>query len=192
MVENNASSTDPQPETRPYRPYTWRSSKVDRRTSAIEGTGAFARERIVKGELLWIKGGHIVHGSVLETFDRRFADYALQISDEFFLAPLSEEEIDSLVVFHNHSCDPNVGPEGQICFVALRDIEAGEELTTDYATIVHDEKRYKMRLQCACGTPHCRGLVTGEDWKRPELQERYGVHFSPFILKRILGKRTAS
>jgi uncharacterized protein len=164
---------------------SWRSPKVERRESPISGVGAFAREDIQPGELLWIKGGHIVPAAALESFERRFADYALQIDDEFFLAPLSEDEIDSLVIFHNHSCEPNVGPEGQISFVALRAIAAGEELTTDYATIVHDEKRYPLEMPCSCGTAKCRGTITGRDWKLPELQKRYGRHFSSFILKRI-------
>lgn len=31
------------------------------------------------------------------------------------------------------------------------------------------------------------GLVTGEDWQRPELQERYGDHWIPLLLKRQRG-----
>lgn len=26
---------------------------------------------------------------------------------------------------------------------------------------------------CRCGTDLCRGQVTGQDWRRPELRERY-------------------
>lgn len=33
------------------------------------------------------------------------------------------------MIFSNHSCDPNIGVRGQIVFVALRPIAAGEELT---------------------------------------------------------------
>lgn len=119
-------------------------------------------------------------------FPRHFADYALQISDQFFLAPLEEEEIGPLVIFHNHSCEPNVGPEGQICFVAMRDIAEGEELCCDYAMIVQDEQRYEMKMKCNCGTPSCRGVISGQDWRNLELQKRYGTHFSSFILRRIL------
>lgn len=38
----------------------------------------------------------------------------------------------------NHLCNPNVGVRGEITFVAMRDIKAGEELTTDYAMIDDD------------------------------------------------------
>jgi len=36
-------------------------------------------------------------------------------------------------MFLNHSCEPNVGILGQIIFVAMRNIDSGEELTIDYA-----------------------------------------------------------
>jgi hypothetical protein len=31
---------------------------------------------------------------------------------------------------------------------------------------------------CHCGSARCRGKVSGEDWKLPELQQRYGNYFS--------------
>ena len=31
----------------------------------------------------------------------------------------------------------------------------------------------------------CRGLITGGDWKRPELQERYAGFFSSYITRKI-------
>jgi hypothetical protein len=50
----------------------------------------------------------------------------------------------------------------------MRDIRAGEELTTDYALFFdHDQT-----MQCRCGTPSCRGTVSGRDWQRPDLQRR--------------------
>ena len=81
----------------------------------------------------------------------------------------------------NHSCDPNLGIQGQIVFVALRDIEKDEELTFDYA--MTDDEVYEMK--CNCGTPHCRGIVTGKDWMRKELQKKYDGYFSWFIQKEI-------
>ena len=51
------------------------------------------------------------------------------------LTPVSEAEFEGLMMFLNHSCEPNVGIQGQIVFVALRGVAAGEELTLDYATI---------------------------------------------------------
>jgi hypothetical protein len=36
-----------------------------------------------------------------------------------------------------------------------------------------------------CGSPLCRRLITGADWRLPTLQERYCGHFSPFINRRL-------
>jgi SET domain-containing protein len=46
------------------------------------------------------------------------------------------------MIFSNHSCEPNIGVQGQIVFVAMRDIAAGEELTHDWATT--DDEDYRM------------------------------------------------
>ncbi len=34
---------------------------------------------------------------------------------------------------------------------------------------------------CRCGSPICRGIITGNDWQLQEVQERYQGHFSPFL-----------
>ena len=77
----------------------------------------------------------------------------------------------------NHSCDPNLGLQGQIVFVASRDIEENEGLTFDYA--MTDDEEFEM--SCNCGSPNCRGVVTGRDWMQRELQEKYRGYFSWFI-----------
>jgi hypothetical protein len=65
---------------------------------------------------------------------------------------------------------------------ARRDIAAGEELTLDYALF---SVAPEWRMECHCGSSLCRGVVTGNDWRLAELQERYAGHFSPFINARI-------
>jgi hypothetical protein len=68
---------------------------------------------------------------------------------------------------------------------AWREIEAGEEITTDYA---YGEASPSYRLEpCACGSRLCRGRVTGDDWRLPELQQRYRGHFTPHIERLIQG-----
>jgi uncharacterized protein len=88
----------------------------------------------------------------------------------------------------NHSCEPNLGLQGQIVFVALRHIAADEELTFDYA--MNDDEPGEM--QCFCGRPHCRGTITGSDWRKPEIQSKYIGYFSWFIQRRIDAMRKAS
>ena len=73
------------------------------------------------------------------------------------------------MLYTNHSCDPNLAIQGQIVLVAMRDIPSGEELTIDWATT--DDGDHTM--QCRCGSPDCRGTVTGKDWMREDLRRKY-------------------
>jgi hypothetical protein len=40
-------------------------------------------------------------------------------------------------------------------------------------------------MDCACGSPRCRKLITEQDWMIPELQVRYKGFFSPYITDKI-------
>jgi hypothetical protein len=71
--------------------------------------------------------------------------------------------------------------KGQIVFVAMRDIEPGEELTHDWATT--DDDAYEM--ECNCGADNCRNVVTGQDWRRKDLQEKYRGYMSWYLEERI-------
>lgn len=85
------------------------------------------------------------------------------------------------MLFLNHSCEPNVGFAGNIVLVAMRDVGTGEELTTDYA--LFDD--YYGEMECHCGTVSCRGTIGGRDWRRPNLQHKYGNYFSSYLMRRI-------
>ena len=82
----------------------------------------------------------------------------------------------------NHSCDPNCGLTGQIVVVALRPIEVGVQLTFDYAMC---DGYPEVLFDCECGSTSCRGQVTGDDWRIPELQSRYCGYFSPYLERRM-------
>ena len=105
----------------------------------------------------------------------------IQVADDLFIAPDSAGRREGSMLFTNHSCDPNIALQGQIVFVAMRDIVPGEELTHDWATT--DDLDYSIR--CHCGSPRCRGMVTGRDWMRPDLQARYRGWFCWHIQRRI-------
>lgn len=143
------------------------------------GCGVFARQPIKKGELLSLWGGRIVAESELNFDMRDFTQRIIQIEEGLYLE--TPELLEPTDCF-NHSCDPNIGFIGQIGLVAMRDIEVGEELNFDYAMCdgsVYDE------FDCYCGASNCRGRVTGNDWKNPELWERYHGYFSPYLARRI-------
>src|SRR5438128_8437825 len=106
------------------------------------------------------KGGQIVSRDFLEReATPRPAPVEIQIDDDLFIAPVAEEEREGSMLYSNHSCDANLGLRGEITFVAMRDIRAGEELTHDWATT--DNNDYS--LKCKCGAPNCRGTLTGKD-----------------------------
>ena len=63
----------------------------------------------------------------------------------------------------------------------MQDIEAGEELTHDWATTVDLE----YELDCNCGSPECRGIITGKDWKNSDLQQKYKGWFCWHLQRKI-------
>jgi len=160
---------------------TYRSPKIQVREDTLSGRGVIALQDIAKDEIVAIKSGHIVTRDQLERIDAEVGDFALQIDDDFYLSPSRPDEVDDMTVFINHSCDPNVGFKGQVVYVARRDIEAGEELCHDYSM----ERSDNYSLDCHCGSPLCRGKITGNDWKLPDLQQRYGDYFSTYLLNKI-------
>ncbi len=149
--------------------------------SGIHGRGLFAAKPIRKNEIVAIKGGHILSRDQLKKKRKIVGDSYIQIDDDFFLAPLTKEEHDTVMMFINHSCGPNVGVKGQITYVAMHDIKPGEELTLDYAMIDDDD----FTMTCGCNKPNCRKTISGRDWKRKELQKKYGEYFATFILNKI-------
>lgn len=155
------------------------SSKLEGRLIPSKGgRGLFARERVRAGEMLLVWGGDVVTSEMLHRMSEEKLRLSVQIEEDLYLVTPNEGPADWV----NHSCDPNAGLVGQIVLVALRDIRAGEEICFDYAT--SDGSPYD-EFECGCGSRHCRGHVTGDDWQLPALQTRYAGHFSPYIQRRI-------
>lgn len=143
------------------------------------GMGVYAREFVAKGERLMVWGGAIVDDAHLQELPEVLRSHSVQVEEGLYLASvIADDDAD----FINHSCAPNAGLNGQIVVVAMRDIHPGEEVCFDYA--MSDSSPYD-EFTCQCGTPVCRGRVTGNDWMRPELQERYQGYFSPYLQRRI-------
>jgi hypothetical protein len=122
-------------------------AKVVMKDSPIHGKGVFASQRIEPGEVI-IDGCREV------------------LSDEAVKALPTEERIllsvmDGLNIlmkpparFVNHSCNPNARGSDRHD-IAIRIIEAGEEITVDYVA----EQVPGLRLDCNCKAPNCRGLL---------------------------------
>lgn len=157
------------------------SSKAKVKESSIHGKGLFASEPIKNGEIVCVKGGYVFDREKLRKLPDWYRAAEIQIADDLFIGPLAEDEREGSMIFSNHSCDPNIGVQGQIVFVAMRDIEAGEELTHDWATTDDDD----YELECKCGAPNCRKRITGKDWQKSELQQKYEGYISTYLSRRI-------
>jgi uncharacterized protein len=164
-------------------PFSYRSPKTEVRESQIHGRGLFATADIAKDEIVAVKGGHIVDRKTLrEKITPRLGPVEIQIDEDLFIAPVTNEEREFSMLYSNHSCNANVGVRGEITFVAMRDIRAGEELTHDWAMTDDDD----YSVGCKCGAPECRKILTGKDWQRPELQKRYAGYFSAYLARKIV------
>ena len=107
------------------------------------------------------------------------------VGPDLFLALPKSDTGQSLDEHLNHSCNANTWLEDEVTLVAKRDIEAGEEITLDQGTWNFEDAAYTDNQEpCFCGASDCRHVLTENDWKIPEVQERYKGHFHPMIQKR--------
>jgi hypothetical protein len=157
------------------------SPKAEVRGSPIHGRGLFARGPFAEGELVCVKGGYVFGRETLKSAPDWYRSAEIQVAEDLFIGPLAEEEREGSMIFSNHSCDPNIGVRGQIVFVAMRAVEAGEELTHDWATTDDDD----YDVECNCGSALCRRRLTGRDWRRADLREKYRGFFSSYLEEKI-------
>lgn len=141
--------------------------------------GLFTVKPVQAGELLAMWGGKIVTRTEYAQLPAFEMSHGLQVEEDLFQVPLVEGDPAD---YFNHSCDPNAGFNSPFSLVAMRDIALGEEVCFDYAM---SEDNHFDEFPCGCGTVNCRGQVTGKDWQRPELQERYWGYFSPYLQRRL-------
>jgi uncharacterized protein len=169
-------------------PVAWLHPSVRVAPSPIEGKGLFATGPIAAGTTIARLGGRLVSRTALEGM----LAGAAHRENHPYIDCLSVEEGIDLVLddprlhFGNHSCDPNMWHVGAYALVARRDIAAGDEIVVDYGTQT-DSPHFTM--PCRCGSALCRGMVTGLDWRRFELQTRYGEHWVPVLKRRIAAGR---
>ena len=159
--------------------YNWLHPTADTRPVGGKGWGSFATEPIPAGTTVAAFGGWIVSRETLSTFNEDRQGRSIQVDNDLYLVSDETPEPGDML---NHSCEPSCGLVGATLLVAMRDIAAGEEFTFDYATC--DSSDYD-EFECLCGEPTCRGVVTGLDWTKPELQAKYTGWFSPYLQRRI-------
>lgn len=157
------------------------SPKLEVRDCSI-GRGIFAKAPIRKGEVVqdWSTGpGHFLPTKEAASHEKKGNHFIVQVEEESYLVAVDGPEPADFI---NHSCDPTCGIRGRLTVVALRDIARDEQITFDYA-MTESWPWYKM--VCRCGSPRCRHLVTGRDWKMPDLRKRYKGYFSDYITRKM-------
>ncbi len=162
---------------------SWLSPLAETRATDEKGTGIFAVAPVAAGVTVAAFGGRVVDRDELGGLDESVRIHGLQIDEDLFL--VSTPPFDP-ADYANHSCDPNCGILGSVLLVTMRAVEAGEELCFDYAMTDTDD--YDEFI-CHCGTARCRKVITGNDWKSAELQERYAGWFSSYLARRIAAQR---
>ncbi|KAG7367410.1 nuclear protein SET [Nitzschia inconspicua] len=91
--------------------------------------------------------------------------------------------MDLPAILINHSCHANVGIRennmGAYDFIALGDLQMGEEVLWDYET---SEYYIHGQFQCSCGAPNCRGTLKGFHANGKEVMQLYGKDFiAPYL-----------
>lgn len=163
----------------------WADGRLVVGPSTIEGRGLFATADIDTGTVVLRLGGRLVTSAELSGLladadldpQARFVDTITVDEDAHLVLPPATS-----AHFGNHSCDPNLWHVGPYELATRRDVIDGEELTLDYGTSSGAEG---FSMECRCASPHCRGRVTSEDWRRPDLRVRYAGHWTPALQRRI-------
>jgi SET domain-containing protein len=167
-----------------WRETSWYDPRVEIRLSGIQGGGMYARAPMHAGEAVAIVGGTSMTAAEFAAYRGTVARYnASQISEDLHLVDLIQtpDQVDGSI---NHSCDSNLWMNDEVTIAARRDIATGEELTLDYALVTSDPG-WRLDRPCQCGSPLCRQIVTGDDWRLPDVRRRYVGHFVPFLNSRI-------
>ena len=143
------------------------------------GRGVVAERNFKQGEVIAIwRGSIITEREVLKLSDSERSQLLQVDEDAFLITHHALVNAD----FINHSCEPNCGFTDSTTLVAMREIEAGEAITFDYA--MSDTKAI-FAFDCWCGSAKCRKKINGDDWRLAELQERYSGWFAPHVARVI-------
>lgn len=165
---------------RPIAERSWIDPRLTAGPSPIHGLGIFTTAPIAAGETVIVWGGTLYTPAQIAAGEALPRSYTA-VSETLFLGHSPEHgwSLDDAI---NHACDPAVWMLDEVTLATRRSLAPGDEVTIDYAMYLDDDW---SPCPCRCGALGCRGLITQHDWRREDLQARYGAHFSPFLNARI-------
>jgi hypothetical protein len=89
-----------------------------------KGSGSFAIEKIIKGEVVASFGGFVVGQQDLKDYSTDRVARSLQLDEANYLLSGPIPESGDMI---NHSCEPNCGAFGTSSVIAMTDIEIGQK-----------------------------------------------------------------
>ena len=144
------------------------------------GKGLFTSSSLAKGVVVWKLEGPTYSWREIKQWSRDvfddFMEFGFQCGEDRYSYPMD------LSRYTNHSCDPNTWWLGDDKLAIRHAIEAGTELTYDYASADCD---LTLDMNCSCGASNCRGIVTHDDCLNPSFAERYRGHLPTHVLSKI-------
>jgi uncharacterized protein len=122
--------------------------------SEIEGKGCFATQSFVRRHKIAEYSGERISNAEA---NRRAKRRRLRICAINTRWSLDGSRGGNGTHYINHSCEPNAFMKilyNHILFIALRDIQPGEEITIDYESTLHSDTK-----RCSCRASKCRGTI---------------------------------
>ncbi len=124
------------------------------KNSAIEGRGCFAKVVFRRGRKIAEYTGEKISNAEAK---RRAMRRRLRICAINNRWSLDGSKGGNGTHYINHSCEPNSYMKivyGHVLFLAMSDINPGEEITIDYESTLHSNSK-----RCTCGAPSCRRTI---------------------------------
>ena len=148
--------------------------KFEVRNSLIDGRGIFATKPFKKGEAVCLMEGERIS---IPELDRRFKAGQERLTDPLQINVTTYLDLDEPYVLINHSCEPNTAIRGENELFAVKDINAGDEITFDYSltewTNDNDWSGYdEWNFDCNCGSKFCRKVIGEFDLLPKDLQNK--------------------
>ena len=151
--------------TKYFIPLPSDNNSVEVRPNGRLGLAVFATNLIPKDSTIAVFTGERYRSETALGLPEIMRDHAIQVSQDEFVFGYK-----GLAHRVCHSCDPNCGIRNLTEIFAVRDIEAGEQITWDYRC---SENSNWVLEECLCGTDRCTGIVKNHDSLPNEIKSEY-------------------
>ncbi len=163
-------------------------------STTANGISLFAKRRFKKGEILWVADNtdNVIplrsYLKLPKSEQEKLAYYCYLDSNQYIIIPCDNGK------YVNHSCTPNCTYliEFDNMSVAMRDIEAGEEITENYRCYYS----HLADFECKCGAKDCVRFIKKDDSFCPSLRLRLDEvvplirkHTQPLLNRSFKGKQ---